>query len=99
MSDWSDEETDDPTYADRRNFYKVEQWSRDGQHVLDLVFAGSSLDKARRIFDRITKYRPRIRLTIRQRTRVLQRHPPELKAPADAIADARLVSRRRSTIL
>jgi hypothetical protein len=77
MSDWSDEETDDPTYADRRNFYKVEQWSRDGQHVLDLVFAGSSLGKARRIFDRITKYRPRIRLTIRQRTRVLQRHPPE----------------------
>jgi predicted ATPase len=42
MSDWSDEETDDPTYADRRNFYKVEQWSRDGQHVLDLVFVGSS---------------------------------------------------------
>ena len=73
MTNWSD----DPTYADRRNFYKVEQWSRDGQHVLDLVFAGSSLDKARRIFDRITKYRPRIRLTIRQRTRVLQRHPPE----------------------
>jgi hypothetical protein len=23
--DWSDEETDDPTHADRRNFYKVEQ--------------------------------------------------------------------------
>ena len=70
MADWSDEETDDPTHADRRNFYKVEQWSRDGQRVLDLVFAGSSLDKARRIFDRITKHRPRIRLTIRQRTRV-----------------------------
>jgi hypothetical protein len=38
-----------------RNFYKVEQWSRPGQHELDLVFAGSSLDKAGRIFDRITK--------------------------------------------
>ena len=25
-----DEETDDPLYADRRNFYKVEKWSRDG---------------------------------------------------------------------
>ena len=75
MSDWSDEETDDPTHADRRNFYKVEQWSRDGQRVLALVFAGSSLDKARRIFDRITKHHPRIRLTIRQRTRVLQKHP------------------------
>ena len=51
------------THADRRNFYNVEQWSRDGQHVLDLVFAGSSLDKARRIFERIIKHRPRIRLT------------------------------------
>jgi len=33
MSDWSDEETDDPHYADRRNFYKVEKWSRDGLRV------------------------------------------------------------------
>jgi hypothetical protein len=24
---WSTEETDDPLYADRRNFYKVEKWS------------------------------------------------------------------------
>ena len=56
----------------RRNFYKVEQWSRDGQRVLDLVFAGSSLDKARRIFDRIAKHRP----SIRQRTRVLDQWPP-----------------------
>jgi hypothetical protein len=31
MTDRSDEETDDPHYADRRNFYKVEKWSRDGQ--------------------------------------------------------------------
>jgi hypothetical protein len=23
--DWSDEETDDPLYTDRRNFYKVEK--------------------------------------------------------------------------
>jgi hypothetical protein len=29
--DWSHEETDDPLYADQRNFYKVEKWSRDGQ--------------------------------------------------------------------
>jgi hypothetical protein len=26
-NDWSAEETDDPLYADRRNFYKVEKWS------------------------------------------------------------------------
>ena len=77
MSNWFDEETDDPTHADRRNFYKVEQWSKDGTRVLDLVFAGSSLDKARRIFERIIQHRPRIRLTIRQRTRVLQQHPPQ----------------------
>ena len=76
MSDWSDEETDDPTHADRRNFYKVEKWSRDGQRVVDMVFAGSNLDKARRIFERMTKHRPRIRLTIRQRRRVLQQYPP-----------------------
>jgi hypothetical protein len=36
MSNWSDEETDDPIHADRRNFYKVEQWSKDGQRVIDL---------------------------------------------------------------
>jgi hypothetical protein len=33
MSDWSDEETDNPVYADRRSFYKVEKWSRDGLRV------------------------------------------------------------------
>ena len=37
--DWSHEETDDPLYADRRNFYKVEKWSRDGQRVEELLFA------------------------------------------------------------
>jgi hypothetical protein len=26
--DWVVEETDDPLHADRRNFYKVEKWSR-----------------------------------------------------------------------
>jgi hypothetical protein len=81
MSNLSDEETDDPTHADRRNFYKVEQWSKDGQRVIDLAFAGSNLDKARRIFERMTKHRPRIRLTIRQRTRVLEQWP---KPPPDS---------------
>jgi hypothetical protein len=79
MSDWSDEETDDPTHADRRNFYKVEQWSREGQRVVDLVFAGTSLDKAKRIFDRMIKRRPRIKLTLRQRTPVLRQWPPQQK--------------------
>jgi hypothetical protein len=31
--DWSDEQTDDPLYADDRNFYKVEAWSRDGMRI------------------------------------------------------------------
>jgi hypothetical protein len=73
--DWSSEETDDPLYADRRNFYKVEKWSKDDMRVVELLYAGNNLDKARRIFDRMIKHRPRIRLTIRQRTRVLQQWP------------------------
>jgi hypothetical protein len=72
MPDWSDEETDEPLIADHRNFYKVEKWSKDGARVIEMAFAGSSLDKTRRIFDRMVKHRPRIRLTIRQRTRLLQ---------------------------
>ena len=75
-NDWSAEETDDPLYADRRNFYKVEKWSRDGQRVEEMLFAGNSLAKAQRVFERFIKKRPRSRLTIRQRTRVLQEWPP-----------------------
>ena len=74
--EWTYEEADDPLYADRRNFYKVEKWSRDGQRIEESLFAGSSLDKARRVFDRFTTRRPRSRLTIRQRTRVLPEWPP-----------------------
>jgi len=69
------EETDDPGFADRRNFYKVEKWSRDGQRIEELLFAGNSLAKAQRIFERFIQKRPRSRLTIRQRTRVLQEWP------------------------
>ena len=64
MSDWSDEETNDPCYADCRNFYKVERWVRDGSRVELMLYAGNSLDKARRIFEPTTKHRPHIRLTI-----------------------------------
>jgi hypothetical protein len=75
MSDLSDEETDDPRYADRRNFYKVEKWSRDGLRVELMLYTGSNLDKARRIFEWATKHRPRIGLIIRQRMRVLDEWP------------------------
>jgi hypothetical protein len=74
MSDWSDEETDDPLYADRRNFYKVEKWSRDGLRVEVMLYAGNNLDRARR-FELMTTRRPRIRPTIRQRMRVLDEWP------------------------
>jgi len=75
MSDWSDEETNDPLYADDRNFYEVELWTRDDQRVLRMLYAGSNLDKARTIFANYIRIRPRARITIRQRTRVLERWP------------------------
>jgi hypothetical protein len=84
MNNRSDEETDDPLYADRRNFYKVEKWSRDGLRVELMLYAGNNLDKARRIFERATKHRRRIRMTIRQRMRVLDEWPRDetmLKGP------------------
>ena len=47
----------------------------DGTKVDRMLYAGSSLAKAQEIFAEAIKHRPRIRLTIRQRTRVLQRWP------------------------
>ena len=44
--------------------------------VEELLYAGSSLDKAFAIFATMVRYWPRIRLTIRQGTRVLQEWPP-----------------------
>jgi hypothetical protein len=56
MSDWSDEKTDDPLYADDRNFYKVELWTKDEQRVLHMLYAGNNLDKARTILGNYMKY-------------------------------------------
>jgi hypothetical protein len=47
---WSEEETDDLRYADERNFYKVERWSRDTQRIEAMLYAGSNLDKAQDVF-------------------------------------------------
>lgn len=77
MNNWSDEETDNPLYADDRNFYKVEMWTRDRMKVDALLYAGNNLGKAHEIFANTVRHRPRIRLTIRQRTRVLQEWPPQ----------------------
>ena len=70
------EETDDPLVADRRNFFKVELWTKDGLHVERLLFAGNNLDKARALFAAYGKRRPRARLTIRQRSRGVAERPP-----------------------
>jgi hypothetical protein len=69
------EETDSPTYADDRMFYKVEKWTKDGTKVDRLLYAGNSLAKAQELFAWAIKHRPRIRLTIRQRMRVLDQWP------------------------
>ncbi len=43
--------------------------------VDSLLYAGNSLRRAQAVFENAIKRRPRIRLTIRQRTRVLQQWP------------------------
>jgi hypothetical protein len=49
VNDWSDEETADPLYADDRNFYKVEKWTKDGTKV-DSLPASTGLQPARIVF-------------------------------------------------
>ena len=71
------EETTDPLIADLRNFYNVEKWTRDGTKVDSLLYAGNSLGRARSVFEQAIKHRPRISLTIRQQTRVLDQWPPQ----------------------
>jgi hypothetical protein len=73
LNNWSDEQTDNPLLADDRNYYKVEKWTKDGTKVDR--YTGSNLGRAREIFHAAIKHRPRIRLTIRQKTRVLQQWP------------------------
>ena len=52
-------------------------WTRDRMKVDALLYAGNNLGKAHEIFANTVRHRPRIRLTIRQRTRVLQEWPPQ----------------------
>jgi hypothetical protein len=69
------EQTDNPLHADDGDFYKVEKWTRDGTKVDRLLYAGNNLEEARRVFAEAIKHRPRIRLTIRQQSRMLERWP------------------------
>jgi hypothetical protein len=75
--DWSDEGTDNPYLAHDRNFYKVEKRIKHGTKLDRLLYAGNNLEKARDVFASAIRHQPRIRLTIRQRTRVLFQWPEE----------------------
>jgi hypothetical protein len=55
--------------------YKVEKWTKDGSKVEHMLYAGNYLNKAREVYAAAIYHRPRIRLTIRQRTRVLEEWP------------------------
>ena len=46
---------------------------------IDQRLVDQGLDKAREVFTAAVRHRPRIRLTIRQRTRVLEQWPKEAK--------------------
>jgi PilZ domain len=70
FGDW----TSDPGTADENGFYKVERWGADGR-VEQLLYAGSSLARAREIFEALTRRRPSVRLTVRYRAQVLNRWP------------------------
>jgi hypothetical protein len=68
------ETTTDSDYANVRNFYKVELWTKDDQRVERLLHAGNRID-ARAAFNAAVKHRPRGRYTIRQRCRVIEQWP------------------------
>ena len=46
--------------------------TKEGSRVDRMLYAGNNLDKARAISAATIKHRPRVQLTIRQRSRVLQ---------------------------
>jgi hypothetical protein len=52
-----------------------EKWTKDGIKVERMLYAGSNLDKAQEVFASAIYHRPRIRLTIRQRSHVLEEWP------------------------
>ena len=75
QTDFGAETTTDSDYANIRNFYKVELWSKDDQYVIRPLHAGNRIDAARAVFNAAVKHRPRGRYTIRQRCRVVEQWP------------------------
>jgi hypothetical protein len=72
---WSEEETDNPVYADTRGLFKVERWTADGLHVACMLYAGNRLDKAHEIFDAAIRFNMAGRYRIRQGIRVVEKWP------------------------
>ena len=64
-TDFGAETTTDRDYANQRNFYKVELWTKDDQRVERLLHAGNRIDAARSVFNAAIKHRPGGRYTIR----------------------------------
>jgi len=50
-------------------------WTWDRLHVLRMLYAGNDLDRAHAELEAYKRKRPRARLTIRQRNRVLKEWP------------------------
>ena len=44
VTDWTNEESDDALYADKRGFYKVEEWTKDELDIERMLWAGNSID-------------------------------------------------------
>jgi hypothetical protein len=76
-TDFGAETTTDRDYANQRNFYKVELWTKDDQRVERLLHAGNRIDAAREVFNAAVKHRPGGRYTIRQRCRVVEKWPTD----------------------
>ena len=73
--DWTHQQTEKRGVCRPTQLYRVEKWTKDGSKVDRLLYAGNDLDMARELFREAVSQRPRIRLTIRQRSRVLERWP------------------------
>jgi hypothetical protein len=70
------ETTTDSDYANQRNFFNVELWTKDDQRVERLLHAGNRIDEAPAVFNAAIKHRPGgRRYTIRQRCRVVEQWP------------------------
>jgi hypothetical protein len=75
--DFGAETTTDSDYANQRNFFKVELWTKGDQRVARLLHAGNRIDEARAVFNAAIKHRPGGRYTIRQRCRVVEKWPAD----------------------